>query len=193
MNITDFNTYWHLNYPESFPTNYELKWIYEDRWIRIHSLPDSKRYADTEAEYDTIFERQNQLINDLIGEGSEIIITFGLYTGDISINNYKKLTDFGEFNKVQTIDLKKERPEEHEDDLLLDIYIKIENWRSNSKNDILRAIADDEIRAMFICPSKNCIVAPYDGGVDIIVDSSKKRDELKVQYRDWLSDREDGL
>jgi phosphotransferase system IIA component len=27
---------------------------------------------------------------------------------------------------------------------------------------------------MFICPSKNCIVAPYDGGVDIIVDSSKK-------------------
>jgi hypothetical protein len=66
----------------------------------------------------------------------------------------------------------------------------LKNWRSNSKNDILRAIADDEIRAMFICPSKNCIVAPYDGGVDIIVDSSKKRDELKVQYRDWLSDRE---
>jgi len=60
------------------------------------------------------------------------------------------------------------------------------------KNQILKAIADDEIRAMFICPSRNCIISPYDGGVDIIVDSTKRRNELKEKYKNWLSEREDG-
>lgn len=77
--------------------------------------------------------------------------------------------------------------------MYFDIYIKSDKWKRNSKNEILKAIADDEIRAMFICPLKDCIIAPYDGGVDIIVDSIEKRDELKLKYKDWLSEREDGL
>ena len=46
---------------------------------------------------------------------------------------------------------------------------------------------------MFICPSTSCIVAPYDGGVDIIVDTENKRDNLKIKYKDWLSKRKDGM
>ena len=46
---------------------------------------------------------------------------------------------------------------------------------------------------MFISNKENCILAPYDGGMDIIVESQEKRDELKVKYKDWLSTREDGM
>ena len=60
-------------------------------------------------------------------------------------------------------------------------------------NDILKSIADDEISLMFVCPSKKCIVAPYDGGVDIILDTTENRDKIKPRYQDWLSPREDGL
>ncbi|MDD2476843.1 MAG: hypothetical protein PHI32_13160 [Dysgonamonadaceae bacterium] len=193
MQDTEFIKYWQTRYPEALPINYELKTVYPDRWFRIHSLPESKRYAENDSEYQIILDRQNTLINDLIGDTTEIIISFGLYTDDISNENYKELTDFGEFVKVQTIDLKKERPEENEHELFFDIYIKIDHWKSNSKDEILKAIADDEIRAMFICPTSDCIIAPYDGGVDIIVDSIEKRDELKLKYKDWLSEREDGL
>lgn len=46
---------------------------------------------------------------------------------------------------------------------------------------------------MFVCPSQKCIVAPYDGGVDIILDTTENRDKIKSRYQDWLSPREDGL
>lgn len=193
MQEIEFIDYWNQNYPEALPINYELKTVYPDKWFRIHSLPESKRYAENETEYSIILNRQNSLINDLIGDSTNIIISFGLYTDDLSNDSYKELTDFGEFDKVQTISLHKERPDEYEDEMYFDIYIKSDQWRRNSKNEILKAIANDEIRAMIICPSKGCIIAPYDGGVDIIVDSTEKRDNLKRKYKEWLSERKDGL
>ncbi len=84
-----------------------MKYINSDRWLRIHSLPESKRYAESDFEYNIILNRQNQLINDLIGEGTELFISIGLYTGDTNNNNYTELTDYGDFYKAQTIDLSK--------------------------------------------------------------------------------------
>lgn len=193
MNEHDFIDYWNKEYPESLPINHELKWIYQDRWFRIHSLPKSKRYAETVDEYAIILDRQNQLINDLLGEESEVAISFGLFTNDIKNDNYKELTDFGEFLKVLTIDLHKERPEEYEDEMYFDIYVKTENWKNGNRDEILKAIADDEIRAMFVSPLSKCVIAPYDGGVDVIVDTTEKRDRLKAKYKNWLSGREDGM
>lgn len=193
MTESEFIDYWNKEYPESFPINHELKWVYPDRWFRIHSLPESKRYADSEDEYKIIFDRQNQLINDLIGKESEVAISFGLYTNDKTNDNHKEFTDFGEFIKVLTIDLRKERPEEYEDEMYFDIYVKMEKWEYGKRNEILKAIADDEISAMFVSPLSKCIIIPYDGGVDVIVDSTDKRDKLKDKYKDWLSNREDGM
>lgn len=193
MSESEFIDYWNKEYPGSLLINHELKLIYPDRWFRIHSLPELKRYAESKDEYKIILDRQNQLINDLIGEESEVAITFGLYTNDITNYNYKELTDFGEFLKVFTIDLHKERPEEYENEMYFNIHVKTEKWKSGKRDEILKAIADDEIRAMFVSPSNKCIIAPYDGGVDVIVNSTEKRDYFKVKYKDWLSDREDGM
>ena len=85
------------------------------------------------------------MINDLIGEDSEVAISFGLYRWDSTNDNYKELTDFGEFQKVLRIDLQKERPEEYEDETYFDIYVKTESWKNGSRNEILKAIADDEM------------------------------------------------
>ncbi len=122
MTESEFIDYWNKEYPESFPINHELKSIYPDRWFRIHSLPESKRYAETADEYQIILNRQNQLINDLIREESEVVISFGLYTNDINNINYKELTDFGAFIKVLTIDLHKEKPEEYEAEMFFELY-----------------------------------------------------------------------
>jgi len=193
MTPSEFIKYWNKEYPETSPIGYELRHVYQDRWLRIHSLPESKRYAENENEYKIILERQNQLIEDIIGNKTEIAISFGFYTNDITSENYKELNDFGEFYKVLTIDLHKENPEEYEPEMFFDIYVKIDHWQTNKKNEILRAIADDRIMAIFVCPSNRRIIAPYDGGVDIILESTEKRDEMKLKYKDWLSKREDGL
>ncbi len=119
----------------------------------------------------------------MVGEDSEIIILFGLCPNDTTNDNYKELTDFREFQKVLTIDFHKERPEENENEMYYDIYIKTEKWKNGKRDEILKAIADDEISAMFVSPSKKCVIAPYDGGVDVIVDSTEKRDKMKDKYR----------
>jgi len=37
------------------------------------------------------------------------------------------------------------------------------------------------------------IAAPYDGGVDFILKNNQTRDNFKEKYKEWLSEREDGL
>ena len=193
MNSIEFNKYWDKNYPESNPIGHELKSVYPNRWLRIHSLPESKRYAESDDEYQIILNRQNKLISELIGENSEMIIVSGQYEMKPTNNFSTELSEYGKFEKWRTIELHKIYPEEYEEDYFYDVYFRQETWERNSQNKLLKNIADDEFRAMFVCPKRNCIVAPYDGGMDIIVDSEKRRDELKKEYKEWLSERKDGL
>jgi hypothetical protein len=37
--------WWNNHYPEAPPVGFLLRQVYSDRWLRIHSLPGSKRYA----------------------------------------------------------------------------------------------------------------------------------------------------
>jgi len=144
-------------------------------------------------EYQIIYKRQNQIIQDILGDNPKVILSFGLYTDDITNSNYKEITEFGEFEKVDTLELHKINPEEYEDEYYYDVYIKETTWETNKRNDILKSIADDEIRMMIISFDKNRIINPYDGGMDIILESEIKRDIYKSKYKDWLSNHPEGL
>ena len=193
MNNIEFNKYWDINYPESNLIAHELKVVYPNRWLRIHSLPESKRYAESEDEYQIILNRQNKLISELIGENTEILIVSGQYETELTNEISTELSNFGKFIKCRTIKLHKIYPEEYENDFFYDVYFRPDVWVQNSQNELLKSIANDEFRAMFVCPKGNCIVAPYDGGMDIIVESQEKRNKLKDKYKDWLSEREDRM
>ena len=115
-----------------------------------------------------------------------MFISFALYTNDPMNINYEKIKLFNQSNFLNKIDLNKKHPNYYEKGMYLNIYLKSDIWKSESKNAILKAIADDEIRAMFICPSKNRILAPYDGGVDIIVETTEIRLKFENDYKNWL-------
>jgi hypothetical protein len=195
MNAIEFNKYWESNFSEALPINYMLKWTYPERWFRIHSLPESKRYADNEEEYKIILSRQNELICDLVDENSPVLISFGIYTQDPSNENYEEINDFDSYKKTQSIDLHEVMPDEYEkeDNMFFDVYFKTAIWKRNSHNQLLKKIADGEIRAMIICPSTNRIISPYDGGVDIICESESVKNQFKPKYTSWLSPYEDGM
>ncbi|WP_103864778.1 hypothetical protein [Aquimarina sp. I32.4] len=193
MNCEEFTKYWRTTYAEANPIWHELKGIYSNRWIRVHNLPESKRYAETEDEYQIILNRQNKLISELVEENSEIMIVTGQYEKELTTGISNELSGFGEFKKCRTLELHKIYPEQYDVDFFYDIYFRSDIWKRNSKNDLLKSIADDEFQAMFISPKGGCILIPYYGGMDIIVDSKEKRDGLKIKYSDWLSKREDGL
>lgn len=193
MNRLEFNKYLDHNYSESNLISHELKNLYPTRWLRIHSLPDSKRYAKSEDETQRILTRQNKIISEIIGEKSEIIIVMGLYEEEPSNKVPKISSKYGFFEYYQSINIHQIYPKQYENNIYYNTFFRTDLWRQNSQNELLRDIAKDKSRAMFICIKSNCIVAPYDGGMDIIVDSQKKRNLLKIKYKDWLSKREDRL
>jgi hypothetical protein len=52
-------------------------------------------------------------------------------------------------------------------------------------------IAQEEMRAFII--GDDCLIAPYDGGVDLILKDGYTKGLLKEKYKNWLSARKDGL
>ena len=193
MTPEHFKTYWINTYPDSYPIDYELKTLFNNRWFRIHSLPDSKRFAENDDEYKIILNRQNSLISDLF-QSDDFFIVIGFYNMDLSSPLTYDYLDLDKFQKIETLALHRIRPDKYQDDeVYYDIYLKPDKWESNKFNELLTKIADSEIRAMFVNSIKNITVVPYDGGMDIILPDTRTRDDFKVKYKEWLSSREDGL
>lgn len=193
MTAKQFKTYWNKTYPNSYPIDYELKTIFINRWFRIHSLPNSKRFADNDNECKIILSRQNKLIDDLF-QSDDFFIVVGFYNYDLSRPLTDEYFDLAKFQKIDTLALHKIRPDEYQDDeIYYEIYMKPDKWETNKFNELLTKIADSEIRAMFVNSTKKITIVPYDGGMDLILPDTKTRDDFKIKYKDWLSLREDGL
>ena len=158
MTKKDFKQFWAANYPNAQRSPYEFKREMTHRWFRIHSLPLSKRYAETSEEYQTILVRQNELITDVFGENQPFLLV--------------KVT----WNKEKVVNTPSEK-----------------TWKSQDFDAILKEIADDEARYFFVGQVQNCLIVPYDGGVDIILKDTETRDFYKEKYKDWLSGTENGL
>lgn len=192
-----FNELWNLNYPEAVQISYLFKHCYSDRWFRIHSLPESKRYPENEDEWEIILSRQNEIITDLLGLETNVL----LVTGDYDWTDGKAVhTTQGEdvfkryiFKKLDNIYLHTINAQEFEEvDLYRPVFAEI-IWSPKVHDQLLREIAADNVRAFFVSFDKNVIVAPYDGGVDFIMKDVLTKDFYKNKYQHWLSWREDGL
>ncbi|MFC7384137.1 DUF3885 domain-containing protein [Sphaerisporangium rhizosphaerae] len=83
---------WQANWLDCPPVGHELKRFHGSRWVRFHSLPESKRYADTPAEYEILPRRHNTVLSELF-EGQEVFrygwgVTLGAETS-ATITGYR--------------------------------------------------------------------------------------------------------
>lgn len=197
MTKEDFQKLWILNYPDTKPISHLFKNDYSERWFRIHSLPESKRYAENEDDWEILLGRQNEIINHLLGDETPIFLVTGDYVwedwSELHITEEEVIFSSFEFTKLDIIKLHEIHPEQYdESDIYRPAFTQIV-WKLNSYNNILREIASDNIRAFFVSFDKNVIVAPYDGGIDFVLKDSLTKEYNRNQYRKWLSEREDGL
>jgi len=196
MTKEEFEIFWTTKYPGASPIPSSVN-IDPERWFRIHSLPGSKRYADTVEEWDILLSRQNEIITDLLGNNAPILFL----TGDHSFEGSTELHPLDSVNSVfdfqlislPAIDLYKMAPEYYEQGQYFNPVFCEETWQPKKFDKVLRDIADDQLKAMFISIESKFIIAPYDGGMDIILDSADTRDHYKNKYTSWLSARPDGL
>jgi len=197
MTKEEFDNLWKLNYPNTVPISYLFKNQYSERWFRIHSLPKSKRYPETEKDWKILLSRHNEIITDILGIDTPILIVTGDYNwGDERVSHVTKeevIFKSYSFVELDKIDLFKiDSDQYHEIDIYRPAFAKT-NWNFVKQTDLIKEIANDRIRAFFVSFEKNIIVAPYDGGIDFILKDMETKDYYKNKFKNWLSVRKDGL
>ena len=196
MTAEQFNTFWASNFADTIPIQHYFKHDYADRWFRIHSLPKSKRYAESEQEWKILLDRQNKIITELFGGNTNLLLVTGDYNfnspGDVHITKEKPIFSFYSFTMSENIDLHKLSPDEYDEGQTFRPAFSETVWNANKHDPLLRIIANDGVRAFFISLDNKVIVAPYDGGIDFILKDTATRDIYKQKYKEWLSEREDG-
>jgi hypothetical protein len=188
MTKTQLNTFWQSNFPKCPPINYLFKIFYNDRWLRIHSLPDSKRYAETAEEWQVLLQTQNSILDDLFSSNDEVILFTGVYSNttitfaenNFSDNHALKTFNFTALDKIDLYAISKDYCEK---DTFFTPYFETIFYHSSTYNELLKSIANDEIRAFFLNPMTKTIVAPYDGGIDIIFSDEATRNLNKTRYK----------
>lgn len=65
---------WAAHYGDLVAAGHLLRSALPHRWLRIHSLPDSKRYADNAQEYAELLRRHNEVALEILGSNEETIL-----------------------------------------------------------------------------------------------------------------------
>ena len=198
MTKEQFTHFWAKNYPEIPPINHLFKHYLKDRWLRIHSLPEAKRYAETEAEWSILLARQNVVFSDLMPKNAKICIVSGIYSTEGKVFEkeiFDTLPYFKTliFKELEALDMFKLSKDWYDEGIKFTPCFAEEMYAPNRFDSILKSIANDAWRLFFWDPKSNRIIAPYDGGVDIIFESEGPLSIFRKKYENWLSERADGL
>lgn len=171
----EIREWWDKHFPACPPAGFLLRQSYHERWLRIHSLPESKRYAETEDEYAELLNRHNSVATEVLGERASCYLIEGFWVKPHKHHEgwVVNLDGFEENLKFRTTETV---------------------WESGKRDALLRDVADwKRPNIVFILRESQRIYAPYDGGADLIFRHEQERDEMKQKYRAWLSSRPEGL
>ncbi|MCU1290454.1 MAG: hypothetical protein JWN60_2683, partial [Acidobacteria bacterium] len=99
-----------------------------------------------------------------------------------------------EFMRLSKQDFDPEDLEPHEEPTYLSLFCSMHKLKPGSLDDVLLCVANEQIYNFFVVSCEHGrIFAPYDGGVDVILENTEERDEFKAKYKDWLSLHPSGL
>lgn len=189
MNEKEFSEKFEKNFWKITPVSWQLKDIFHDNWLRIHSLPNAKRYAQNTSDWEILLKRQNTIFEELLGEDSCIFAI--IQEEKKKSQNWKNFFPDSEIIYWKNYMFKDEETGENMWELHFS-FAKI-FWKNGRFDDIFKEIADDNARVIFVDFSKKILVAPYDWGIDIIFPDTNSRKIFHEKYKEWTSERTDWL
>jgi len=182
--VERLNLGWDEKWPKTSPDGPVLRTEHGDRWVRFHSLPESKRYADTEAEHAIVLERHHAVLDEL-GAGRDCFV---LSLGHDRDRLARLLSDFHEPapRLWGTMDTGEDQPDE--------LYVCVLTHPSPALDAVLRTVADDVLGNVTIAPPDlRWLYHPYDGGGDVIAPSPSDRDRISKKFAEWRPRNPEGL
>ncbi|WP_269583768.1 DUF3885 domain-containing protein [Roseibium sp. Sym1] len=174
----------------TLPLGFLLRNAFKDRWVRFHSLPQAKRYPEKPDETETVLERMNALASWLLEDTEPVWLVHCKFAARESPLERKIQTGDRTLSFVTAF----EDPDLFGPDECWSVYAGETRWNSGSADDLLGAIAQDEVFGVtWISEKTGAIFAPYDGGADCFPETAERTAELKRTFPNWLSRRADGL
>ena len=183
---------WQSSFGATLPLGWRLRHELPSRWLRIHSLPESKRYAETATERDVLLKRHFAVARAVLGaclQGGPRCIVFVLRypePGETCAPPTLPGLEYLEFESWRV-------PAPWDQEIECCIFAATLIWNEERLGRTLLAVAGEEERALFLSVETEQIYAPYDGGADLFMRDSIATANLKQRFRFWLSSRDDGL
>lgn len=174
---------WCRSFGSSLPVGFSCREVLRDRWLRIHSLPGSKRYASTDEERDEILIRQNAVADYVLGNEVPCVLF---------------LTTFGDCKDWREASIDGIIPQHfsshHGEDGDFEFFFIHKKWTAGSMDELIISVADDISGPILLANLSNgAAYAPYDGGADLFLPSHAEVVRARESFSEWLSEREDGL
>jgi len=186
---------WQERFPGCAPIAHEMKVVFRDRWVRFHSLPESKRYPEDEGEYETVLHRHNRVLGELVGaERNVVLLTTGYSESSLPVRTCPDLAALDPDAKLWRSVPMHERDEESADPNYWHVFASAWDWQPGAFDPLVRLVADDVVaNVMIVHPDCRWLLHPYDGGMDVIAEAAAVRGRLRAAHEDWLSSQADGL
>lgn len=184
-----FLKFWDTYFEGHKPVAHLLRKSLHLRWVRFHSLPESKRYAETDEEWADLFERHNRIADAVLGDGARcwLVICNDMEGRDLEDKKHLKRFDFDRWFSWWEND-------ELDETIEWPVYATEIIWQAGQFNEVIRKVAVwDECFLLLVSQETNAIFAPYDGGIDLIQPSEKLASGIKAKYPSWRPVNELGL
>lgn len=180
--VEDVSAAWRTEWPETPPIAFLLRSLHPGRWVRFHSLPGSKRHAETDNERAEILSRHHAVL-EALGPSTRLFVISTRFASDRS----EGVSIPGEslWTTIEANDYFEEPAH---------LYVSSHAYPSIEFDDVLKGAAEWELANVIVGPHDlRWLYHPYDGGADVIAATSRQRDQLSVDFRTWLSDHSEGL
>src|SRR5688572_10458469 len=189
-----FLTFWRSHFGDCPPAGFLLHETFPDRWFRIHSLPESKRYADTAREMSALLARHNTVASDVLGDGSPCVV---VSKADYNPRVGRPSRGHVQFARLQAqplIVVTANNPNDSGTGWSIPLAWARVTWQPGSLDDVLADVANALLGPfLIVSETTGRVYAPYDGGADLFLSSEAERNEFRRRYEAWLSSHPSGL
>lgn len=190
----DFKADWDRFYPGCNPVAHQMRGA-PLNWIRFHSLPESKRYPETDEERSLLLARQFTLADEVIGHGASCWMIQNCWP-----TQPDEICDTEDFWPSETFGLQPSflyefDPDDPEaDDRPWTARAGTVAWHGERFAKVLSEVAEDRLHyILWMSRRTGAVFAPYDGGVDLFLPSDAEVERLRATYHGWLSKHPLGL
>lgn len=194
MTPEEFSAYWTRHYWKCPPIGFLLKHVYREQCVRFANVGRSGQGPRNEDESAEALRRQNELIQYLYESEARIVLITTIPSEqevpERDSPTFLNVDPEGQF--VHSLGM-------HEFELEFETpsywhqFISTQQLAPGKFDALLRTAAQDPAESglrnlLFLGPATRRILYVHDGGMDVVMETPQKRDQLAERFQEWLLD-----